>query len=105
MKKVYKIILALKLILVISGCASVKEGFSSQKKNSSDEFFVEKKAPLVMPPNYGELPIPNDNQIEENNKEDIKKLISKDQNKDSKTQDMSESSRSLEKNILDKIKN
>ena len=58
-----------------------------------------------MPPNYGELPIPNDNQIEENNKEDIKKLISKDQNKDSKTQDMSESSRSLEKNILDKIKN
>ena len=31
---------------------------SNKKKNGSDEFLVEKKSPLVMPPNYDELPIP-----------------------------------------------
>ena len=31
------------LLLFLSGCGSIKEGFSNQKKNSSDEFLVEKK--------------------------------------------------------------
>ena len=31
----------------------MKDGFSNQKKNNSDEFLVEKKSPLVMPPDYG----------------------------------------------------
>ena len=34
----------------------LKEGFKNQKKNSSDEFLVEKKSPLVMPPEFNELP-------------------------------------------------
>ena len=34
------------------------------KKASSDEFLVEKKAPLVMPPDYDQLPIPN---LDDNN--------------------------------------
>ena len=40
-----------------------------KKKSSSDEFLVEKKSPLVLPPNYGELPLPNeDNKKEKNEK-------------------------------------
>ena len=40
--------------------------FRSQKKNSTDEFLVEKKSPLVMPPEYGELPIPKIDENEDN---------------------------------------
>ena len=50
------------LILIILnfsyGCGSVGEGFTLKKSNTGDEFLVEKKNPLVMPPNFKELPEP-----------------------------------------------
>ena len=81
----------------------MKEGFSNQKKNNSDEFLVEKKSPLVMPPDYNELPIPNE---EKTNKEsnEIKSLISKSKNGEIK-ENSDEKSSSFEGSILEKIKN
>lgn len=50
------------LILIILnfsyGCGSVGEGFTLKKSNTGDEFLVEKKNPLVLPPNFNELPEP-----------------------------------------------
>ena len=37
---------------------SVKETLSGQKKQNSDEFLVKKKNPLVLPPNFDDLPEP-----------------------------------------------
>jgi len=37
-----------------------KQIFTNQKKSSTDEFLVEKKSPLVQPPEYNELPIPSE---------------------------------------------
>ena len=89
----------------LAGCQSMKEGFSLQKKQGADEFLVEKKAPLVMPPNYEELPIPKqDNGEIEEKSENIKKLISNN-NEDTNKSISSENNDSLEKNILEKIKN
>ena len=100
--KNFKIFIYLNLIIFfLSSCGTIKEGFSNQKKNSSDEFLVEKKSPLVMPPNFNELPIPNtkneDISLEEN---DIKKLIS---NKGD-TQETNDVNSNLEGSISDKIK-
>ena len=82
----------------------MQEGFSSnKKKDGSDAFLVEKKAPLVMPPNYDELPIPKqDNQVINENSGNIKKLISNDNTNNLIS---SENNVSLEKNVLEKIKN
>ena len=89
-------------LIILSGCNTVKKGFKNPKKNSSDEFLVEKKSPLVMPPEFNELPIPNQNkdtsQKQENN---IKNLIS-DNNGNT---DQEASSSDLEGSILSKIKN
>ena len=89
-------------LIILSGCNTVKKGFQNPKKNSSDEFLVEKKSPLVMPPEFNELPIPNQNkdtsQKQENN---IKNLIS-DNNGNT---DQEASSSDLEGSILSKIKN
>jgi len=89
-------------LIILSGCNTVKKGFQNPKKNSSDEFLVEKKSPLVMPPEFNELPIPNQNedtrQKQENN---IKNLIS-DNNENT---DQEASSSDLEGSILSKIKN
>ena len=56
--KLLKFFLILSLYILVSSCGTVKEAFTNQKKNSSDEFLVEKKSPLTMPPDYNDLPVP-----------------------------------------------
>ena len=101
MKKI-KVFLSLYLILLLfNSCGTIKKGFENPKKNSSDEFLVEKKSPLVMPPNFNELPIPkNQNDNVDNKDNNIKNLIGK-----QKTDDNSNvSNPDLEGSILGKIK-
>ena len=99
-------LLILNLIFVFSSCGTVKEAFTNQKKNSSDEFLVEKKSPLVMPPDYNELPIPkvNDDKPKSENTK-IKSLISNNQEtEDSSIKNNSDGNQNLDENILNKIK-
>ena len=89
-------------LIILSGCNTVKKGFQNPKKNSSDEFLVEKKSPLVMPPEFNELPIPNQNEnTNQKQTNNIKSLI-KDNNENT-DQEVSDSD--LEGSILSKIKN
>ena len=55
-----KLISILFLILFVSSCDSVRKGLTGEKNLSSDEFLVQKKDPLVLPPNYDKLPTPNE---------------------------------------------
>ena len=102
--KQFKIFIFITITLFFSSCATVKEGFINQKKNSSDEFLVEKKSPLVMPPDFNELPIPQEEGTNsEKDENEIKKLISKnEENKDKN--DTAEKSKTIEDSILKKIK-
>ena len=100
--KSFRIFIILITTLFLFSCGSIKDGLSNQKKNSSDEFLVEKKSPLVMPPEYDQLPLPKseqENPAVENNS--IKSLIT---NNDSQNQTKEESNISFEENILKKIK-
>tara|TARA_A100001011_G_scaffold388952_1_gene469542 strand:+ start:454 stop:762 length:309 start_codon:yes stop_codon:yes gene_type:complete len=101
--KNFKILVILSItILFLNSCATVKEGFQNPKKNNSDEFLVEKKSPLIMPPDFDELPIPKENgneiNVENNN---IKELITEN-SLDKSGKDIE--SKDLEASILDKIK-
>jgi hypothetical protein len=98
-----KLLVILKLIFLLAACNTVKEGFSSQRKNNSDEFLVEKKSPLVMPPEFNELPVPNSsNKKTKKNEDTIESLIS---NSETKTDNnIKDSDQNLKKTILDKIK-
>ena len=92
-------------LIFLHACSTVKEGFSNQKKSSKDEFLVEKKSPLIMPPDYDELPTPNlnENDKDEDN-EKLKKLIVKSENQITETKESIPSNTSLEESIIDKIK-
>mgnify|MGYP000247548742 CR=1 FL=1 len=105
MKKYNTLILLNLILMIFTSCSLVKEGFSSQKKNSSDEFLVEKKSPLVMPPNYGELPVPKNEKLPQNlKKNDIKALITKTK-KNSKNSSFQENiKKTFEDSLIDKIK-
>ncbi len=89
---------------MLCSCGSIKEGFTNQKKNNSDEFLVKKKSPLVEPPSYGELPIPSNEQTNKKNQtNNIESLIIKKKN-DEKLENV-ESDKNFEQSILKKIKN
>ena len=102
--KYFKISFYLSLVLLIFSCGTIKEGFTNQKKNSSDEFLVEKKSPLVMPPQFNELPKPK-NEVDQRYKEEnkIEKLLTSGDK--IKTSESSENKVNLEQSLLEKIKN
>ena len=92
--------------LFFNSCGTVKEAFDPQRKNSSEEFLVEKKSPLSMPPDFDELPVPKQNsENEQDQNTDIELLLQKlkkDNNQKTNIKDMDQNFLQL---ILDKIKN
>lgn len=105
MKK-FNLFVLLNIILFLSSCGTIKEGFSSQKKNNSDEFLVEKKSPLIMPPDYNELPIPREKNLETKSEESqIENLISKSEKDDELIDKPDDKNKSFEDLLLEKIKN
>ena len=107
MEQVTKLLTLMILMITLNSCGTIKEGFVSKKKNSTDEFLVKKKSPLVMPPEFNELPIPGNNNQEQKNNEnsDIKSLITGSANETSKSQNSSNQDTNFENSILEKIKN
>ena len=100
-----KIFGVLNLLLLLLSCGIVKEGFQNPKKKSSDEFLVEKKSPLVMPPNFNELPIPKRSQNDENSDDNkIKELLEDKETKLKNNSETTEMNNSLEENLIEKIK-
>ena len=107
MEKITKLLILSIFIITLNSCGSIKEGFTNSKKKSTDEFLVKKKSPLVMPPEFDELPIPgNENQEQKNNENsEIKSLITGSDNKSSKSENSSNQNTTTENSILEKIKN
>ena len=99
-----KILVIITLCLFITGCNSVKKAFDPERKNSSEEFLVEKKSPLSMPPEFDELPIPSNEKVDkESQVSNIESLITE-KNSNEKIE-IIESDKDFELLILDKIKN
>ena len=104
--KYFKLLIFFQLILFLYSCSTVKEGFTNQKKSSSDEFLVEKKSPLVMPPDYNDLPVPDQNkETAESNENKIKDLVTKNENENGENNNSEEGNLDIEQSILKKIKN
>ena len=104
--KYFKLLIFFQLILFLYSCSTVKEGFTNQKKSSSDEFLVEKKSPLVMPPDYNDLPVPDQNkETVETNENKIKDLVTKNENENGQNNNSVDSNLDIEQSILKKIKN
>ncbi len=90
MKTIKYITIILFSFVFLSGCNSIKQTLTGGKPNNTDEFFVKKKNPLVLPPNFENLPKPQetkkidniDNKTLDlssvlNKSEDVKKITKK----------------------------
>ena len=104
--KTKKIIIIILSSILIYSCQGAKDALQGKKRSdSSDEFLVEKKNPLITPPDYNELPKPLDqekaNQVE--SEQEIKKILEIDKIEETENNNASEKNTSLEKSILEKI--
>ena len=94
------------MAVLFSGCSSVKSAFDSGRKNGSEEFLVEKKSPLSIPPDFDELPVPQvDKEEKKDQDKDIELLITKDVTNQDNTDQINNSDEEFLKLILDKIRN
>ena len=92
-------------MFVTVSCQSLKNALSGVKQENSDEFLVQKKNPLVLPPDFTDLPVPfneSSKVTEVQIEDDIEKLLGVENNTKS-ANEISESS-SIESFVLKKIK-
>ena len=96
-----KISIALMLGFFTTSCAdtfgSIKRGITGEKSNSADEFLVKKKDPLILPPDYESLPIPDENKVSAEEESIFENILEGDE------EENAASSKSVENSILKKI--
>ena len=106
--KFKKIIIFLSTLLFLVSCSGAKDALQGKKRSeNSDEFLVEKKNPLTVPPDINELPVPLDqeeqDQTESQEDADIKKALKIDENQDTNFECDVVKENCIEKSILEKI--
>ena len=107
MKKTNQVIAFFLILLFLNSCGTLAEGLGGSKKKGSEEFLVEKKSPLVLPPSFGELPEPgkeSEENIISDKKDtlDIEGLI-KQSSSISATEKSDDTKNSIEQSIIKKI--
>ena len=97
-----KIIYPLILVFFITSCAgtfdSVKRGITGQKQQSTDEFLVQKKDPLILPPDFENLPTPDERIAATKEFSIFEKTL------ETSIEESSSTSRSVEESILKQIR-
>ena len=96
-----KIIYIIILTFLATSCAdtfkSVKRGLTGEKANTADEFLVQKKDPLIIPPDFENLPTPEERSAA------AEEISIFEKNLEISIEDNSSTSSSVEDSILKKI--
>ena len=101
-----KIKLLLLLLILLTSCQAVKDGLTGKKRDNSDEFLVEKKNPLELPPDFNQLPVPKKDEENINQSEKIDEEIEdlfKNSNEIESSDDSTDTNQSAEEFVLKKI--
>ena len=89
------------LVFFTVSCAdsfnSIKRGLTGAKKTSADEFLIKKKDPLILPPDFENLPIPDEETAAE-------EMSTFEKNLETLLEEDSSTSSSVESSILKKIR-
>lgn len=105
-KKSFSFLISILILTILTGCQDVKKGLSGKKIDEGNEFLVIKKNPLVVPPNFNELPQPSNNNMEnssnKDNENEFKNIMKN--NEDNISENETTTNGNLEENILKQIK-
>ena len=105
MRTINNILKIFTVSLFLFSCSGGLEGFKLKRKSTSgDEFLIEKKDPLVLPPDFSKLPNPEED-IQETEKEEsqIEIVFKNDNSENDENENTDKSTTGLGKSILEKI--
>ena len=108
MNKFFKFSKLISLLLFLYSCGSVGEALQGKKRSDQgDEFLIDKKNPLSMPPDFDKLPKPGEANVKstkdiENDQSNIKNLLKS--SEITQNSSSSDQTTSIESSILKKIK-
>ena len=107
MKKIKTTLQIFFIFIFMASCQSAKNVITGKEAQSKgEEFLIEKKNPLVVPPDFDQLPIPegniNSTKASAENDGNFEQLLKKENKSDTITTDNSDST--TEESILKKIK-
>ena len=92
------------LILTISSFLFSCEGFKLKKKaDSGEEFLIEKKDPLILPPDFSKLPKPNEQPEMIDEEVNIKSVFDGEQSSTMEDNNQNSSKSNIKKSISEKI--
>ena len=97
----YKIINILIIIFFVTSCQSLKTAkktLTGEKEFTTDEFMVKKKNPLILPPDYENLPTPDEKAAAKEEISNFENILG------ASIEDNSSESSSAEESILKKIR-
>ena len=101
MKFIYNIFLILAVSSFLFSCG----GFKLKKKaTSGEEFLIEKKDPLILPPDFSKLPKPNEQPEVVDEEVNIISVFNGEQSSSEKDNNQNSSKSDIKKSISDKIK-
>ena len=92
------------IFIFLSNCQGLrdfKKVMTGQKTNTTDEFLIKKKDPLILPPQYDQLPLPKSGDFQEKKENTIKSILKTGKNSEI---EKSSSVLSLEKKILEELR-
>ena len=96
-----KLLILLISLVFLTSCNSFKRAITGEKKKPGSEFMVIKKEPLTLPPDFTDLPEPEEKDISEEETVEVKKILKGIANN---TEISTGTSEGLEDSILKKIK-
>ena len=100
MRFIYNILIILTVSSFLFSCG----GFKLKKKaDSGEEFLIEKKDPLVLPPDFSKLPKPNEQPETLDEEVNIKSIFDGEQSSIEEDNDQNSSKSNIKKSISDKI--
>lgn len=106
-KNKFKLLLIILFSISLYSCGSVKEAVGAKKRSEqNDEFLVQKKNPLAMPPDYQKLPTPGSQEVSPktfSDNSEVKDLLNVQESKNTMETDNNGSSSDLETSIIEKI--
>ena len=101
MKKLNLLLILFLLLISCGSLSEVKKVIKNEKVITTDEFLVKKRNPLVIPPNFEEVPIPGSEQKKIINEgEKIKRILNAPKEENNSTSKSS----SVENSILKRIR-
>ena len=101
-----KIIIFLLASFFLYSCSGVQDALQGKKRSeNSDEFLVEKKNPLTVPPDINELPVPLDQEESKetsNISSEIIEALQGQKTEDKANENNNKDQKSLEQSVLEK---